>query len=64
MSLLTSHFVGSLSFCSQEADGYPSPPQIFPRKKFQLTPEDFVIPEFYHLTFSTTEFYPLFIKHV
>lgn len=35
------HFVGSLSFCSQEADECPSPPQIFPRTKFKLISEDF-----------------------
>lgn len=50
----TLHFVGSLSFCSQEADGCPSPPQIFPRTKCQLIPQDFVFPEVYHLPFNAT----------
>lgn len=56
---ITLHFVGSLSFHSQEADGYPSP-QIFPRTKFQLMPEDFVIPEVYHVPFNSAEVYPVY----
>lgn len=64
LNVFAAHFVGSLSFCSQEAHGCPSLPQIFPGTKFQLIPEDFVIPEVYHLPFNTSEVYPIFIKHV